>query len=862
MSGFAHDLSVRMLDNAEFKRQYAVLQATGAAATLPINLETPYESLEENAIAKLLYCATIFAQAEKDFFKAVAQNIAFNAILLSASVELRERALRVLEEIGNFPGISYIESNYEKASTSLIGMLRRGISEEINTVSINDERIPLTDYQKSVWELLPKKHSVAISAPTSAGKSFLVIEYLCRIVEQSKAIAVVYIAPTRALLAEIHQRIVDRLDGVEDVRISTVPTIDAEGKLRQVFVLTQERLQVLLSVSDQSFALIVVDEAQNISDGQRGMILQETIEQALQRFDYTQIIMLAPGAEGFSRAASSVGLEDLRTAKTGLSPVLQNRILVNASSNTLSLKLLAPSGITDIGNVRTKRGYDISETRLAAVALELGDSGSLVYAPGPSEAEAVAAQIANDCAINDSPKLLQLASFIEEHIHPRYPLIGMVKRGVAFHYGKMPSLLREAIEASFKDGVIKYLVCTTTLFQGVNLPARNVFIGTPTRGRNNKTMLDPALLWNFAGRAGRMKKDIVGNVFLVDYENWEQKPMDNMVPFQIAPAFGQTVRNSYDLVVAGLGGDFPKFKPNDDEPDRVRAAVGLLISKASRGNVESFVKRVLPQLDSSQVGSLVAASESAAKALDLPDEILSSNWTIDPYGQRRLYDLIISEIRAGKVQQLIPVNPVGSNVDPYPAYVIIFNYIAKAIYRSDGNFGGFLALYAIPWMKGVPYPVFVSKAVKHEEKRIANLKTEKGRNTPVDVAKVVRSVFDTIENIVRFKYVQYGKVYIDLLSLALRSEGYESLVPSIFDFSLALELGIGTESGKSYIELGISRITAAELQRRFPNSALTVSEAREKLWNMDVDGAGFNPVIVRELLELGLIPPQESMQVD
>jgi hypothetical protein len=539
MSGFAHDLSVRMFDNAEFKSRYAVLQTAGAAATLPSNLKISHESLEESAIAKLLYCATIFAQTDKDSFKAVAQNIAFNAILLSSDDGLRERALRVLEEIGNFPGISYIESNYEKASISLIGMLRRGISEEINTVFIDDERIPLTDYQKSVWDLLPKKHSVAISAPTSAGKSFLVIEYLCRMVEQCQGIAVVYIAPTRALLAEVHQRIVNRLAGVEDIRVSTVPTIDAEGKSRQVYILTQERLQVLLSVSDQSFTLVVVDEAQNISDGQRGMILQETIEQALQRSSRTQVVMLAPGAEGFSRAASSVGLEDLRTARTGLSPVLQNRILVSASGNTLSLKLLGPNGATDIGNVRTKRGYDISEARLAAVALELGDSGSLVYAPGPSEAEVVAAQIANDCSIIDSPELLELASFIEEHIHPRYPLIGMVKRGVAFHYGKMPSLLREAIEASFKAGVIQYLVCTTTLFQGVNLPARNVFIGTPTRGRNNKVMLDPALLWNFAGRAGRMKKDIVGNVFLVDYEDWGQKPMDNMVPFKITPAFGQ-----------------------------------------------------------------------------------------------------------------------------------------------------------------------------------------------------------------------------------------------------------------------------------------------------------------------------------
>src|SRR5258708_39094922 len=75
--------------------------------------------------------------------------------------------------------------------------------------------------------------------------------------------------------------------------------------------------------------------------------------------------------------------------------------------------------------------------------------------------------------------------------------------------------------------LFRSLVCTTTLAQGVNLPARNVFIDTPTRGAGKP--LDPALLWNFAGRAGRLNHDIVGNVFLLNYEEWNSKPMDQFV---------------------------------------------------------------------------------------------------------------------------------------------------------------------------------------------------------------------------------------------------------------------------------------------------------------------------------------------
>src|SRR5258708_15264095 len=63
--------------------------------------------------------------------------------------------------------------------------------------------------------------------------------------------------------------------------------------------------------------------------------------------------------------------------------------------------------------------------------------------------------------------------------------------------------------------LFRSLVCTTTLAQGVNLPARNVFIDTPTRGAGKP--LDPALLWNFAGRADRKSTRLNSSHQIISY---------------------------------------------------------------------------------------------------------------------------------------------------------------------------------------------------------------------------------------------------------------------------------------------------------------------------------------------------------
>jgi hypothetical protein len=233
------------------------------------------------------------------------------------------------------------------------------------------------------------------------------------------------------------------------------------------------------------------------------MILQDVLERLRVANPSTRFLFLAPGAQGFEALQVAVGLDSLDVAETELSPVVQNRISVSfepGDEHRVKLDLVTPSGNERIGSYVFQRGFALSEDgRLAACALEFGSTGrSLVYATGPKNAEELAGLLALNTDELNSSRLNELAAFIQQHVHKQYSLAGLVKRGVAFHYGSMPSLLRESIEDVFRDGELNYLCCTTTLFQGVNLPARNVFIDTPTRGRGDP--LDAAALWNFGAR--------------------------------------------------------------------------------------------------------------------------------------------------------------------------------------------------------------------------------------------------------------------------------------------------------------------------------------------------------------------------
>lgn len=873
MTTFATEVSRDIRQEASFWSDLAELRAVGIRSTLRSASQTVAVTgpeLGEDTLARLLSTASIFATAQDDESRDLAQQIAVFASLTSDEEAVHQGVVHVLGDLGNFPGLNKVE---EKVSRPLgfQAYLRQALLKELNSVEMAGKMVPLTEFQLDVWESLKSSVATAISAPTSAGKSYVVLEHLCERAINVERFTALYIAPTRALLAEIHGKLEKRLSGLgAALRITTIPVLDPTHRPKQIYVLTQERAQLLLSSVDIRgvIDLVIVDEAQAMGDDSRGMILQDALEKVRNSNPNARFLFLAPGASGFQLVGDSVGLPDLQVRETTLSPVVQNRISVRFTAedeHLIHLDLVTPMKLEPIGSYTFKRGFALKENgKLAAVAEELGSSGrSLVYATGAKNAEDLTALIALNRPNKDVMALSELAKFIELHVHKEYSLAQYVRRGVSFHYGNMPSLLREGIESTFRNGQLDYLCCTTTLFQGVNLPARNVFIDTPTRG-NKGDLLDEAALWNFAGRAGRLGEEVVGNVFLVNYENWDSQPLTVRKPFAMKVAFKQVVEADFNEVIEVLecAGNRDQDEDRKRSPERITAAAGLVLFRSVQGSLDTLVGRSNLDLTDDQRLKLAVSARRAQDHLGLPEMVLTSSWMIDPVALATLLERLRQGVKKGEFEKLIPVNPSS---DAYKVYESIVRRLYKYLggFKLAGDegkkFRGYLAhvtVTALKWMRGEPLTLLVKEAVRFHLAQARQSTSKKPEQAVIDAA--IRDMFNLVEQTIRFKLVQWAKAYVDLLRFALTEAGREDLLDQVYDFSLALELGVSTTTGRSLVEFGLSRITASAVAGLITDSSLTPDEVKAWIRGQPEPLLQLSGLIVAELRAKNLLVPESD----
>src|SRR6185437_8339102 len=777
----------------------------------------------------------------------------------------------VLTGLGNFPGLAKLQGTNSQ-DFGLQPRIRNALLRELNSVEMAGKQIALTEFQLEVWKSLQTGASTAISAPTSAGKSFVVMEYLCENAVATDHFTALYIAPTRALLAEIQGKLEKRPSSIGNtLRVTTVPVLDPEHRPKQIYVLTQERAQLLLSAVDVSglIDLVLIEEAPGFGEDSRGKNPQDGVEKVRAGNQNARFLFLAPGATGFELVGDSVGLSNLQVKETGLSPVVQNRISVRfpvENEHLVELDLVTPTGLERIGSYTFERGFALADdAKLAAVAEEFGASGrSLVYATGAKNAEDLTSLIALNRGDQGLTSLEELAKFVEQHVHKQYSLARFIRRGVAFHYGNMPSLLREGIEASFREGKLDYLCCTTTLFQGVNLPARNVFIDTPTRG-NKGDQLDQAALWNFAGRAGRLGEEVVGNVFLVNYENWDTKPLTERRSFEMKVAFKDAIEENFDDVVEVLE-VASESNPSENRKradERITAAAGLVLFRTAQGNLDALLSRANLTLTTIQRAKLSESAGLALSQLGLPPAVLTSSWMVDPIALVSLLQRQKELIRKGEFHKLLPVNP---STDSHAVY----NSIIRRMYKHLGGmklageegkrargFVNHVTVTALKWMRGEPLTQLVREAVKF--KLSVAKKSTKSRPEQVIVDTAIRDMFALVEQTIRFKLVQWAKAYVDLLKFALVTEGYPEKVPLVYDFSLALELGVSTTTGRSLVEFGLSRITASAIAGLITDSSLKPDEVKAWIQAQPAELLSrLSGLIIAELRAKELLPSADA----
>lgn len=116
--------------------------------------------------------------------------------------------------------------------------------------------------------------------------------------------------------------------------------------------------------------------------------------------------------------------------------------------------------------------------------------------------------------LDDNPRARPLADMAIQRLGAAHPLNTVLRKGVAFHHAALPVDVLEELEDALREGILRFMTCTSTLTEGVNLPVRTVVLAE-TQWDDAQTLLTGARLINAMGRAGRAGKESEGWIVLV-----------------------------------------------------------------------------------------------------------------------------------------------------------------------------------------------------------------------------------------------------------------------------------------------------------------------------------------------------------
>ena len=469
--------------------------------------------LTEKEFDDVLRFADILSRSDK----ADGRNKAYKIVSLLYDVykdnmQFQYHANSILTKLGNFASLSIAVGNSEIVDT-IETALEKQIKKTYQKVPFND--LVFTDSQYKLFEAMKDSNHYSFSGPTSFGKSFIMDAFIQYIITERHGIDnIVILVPTRALINQVTARLKKTITNKNYKVLAhpVVPMIYRNRMLKYVFVFTPERLISYLGEKENPVInYMFVDEAHKI-------IAEKDSRSPL----YYHAILLAerksiklyfaspniPNAHVFLQLFEK-SIDEQMIIKE--SPVAQNRFFIDY--------------VEGKGRMFTETGEDIifqdlgkkEQDYVGKLLRKLGENcKNIVYCNTVADTIDFALKFSKGLPEQNDARIDSLIELIKSYIHKDYFLIDCLKKGVAFHFGRLPQRIRERIERLFEEKVIDYMFCTSTLLEGVNLPAKNIFIFSNAIGNSKFSDVD---FWNLAGRAGRLSKELSGNIICVRIED-------------------------------------------------------------------------------------------------------------------------------------------------------------------------------------------------------------------------------------------------------------------------------------------------------------------------------------------------------
>lgn len=414
---------------------------------------------------------------------------------------------------------------------------------------------------------LYRGQSCVVQMPTSAGKTRATELVLRAAFLSGRTKLAVVVAPFRALCQEIANDLGSAFmdDGYRVNQLSDALQPDFTSELREFFdiaadrvphvvVLTPEKLLYVLRQESQlvnELGLIIYDEGHQFDTGPRGVtyeLLLTSIKRLLpagaQTILISAVIKNASAvakwllsdessvvSDGWLQTRRLVAFASLPKGKAGQ---LQFNLAGNGEQHFYVPRVIVQEKLKKLPRERKERVFPTDES--GSVALYLGlrlvsNGGVAIYTGTKASAakivrDAVTEIFAREVSLpapvesSDAGEVQRLKNLFLENFGEDSYLTKGAALGLFAHHGNTPHGLRLAIEHAMREGYIRFIVCTSTLAQGVNLPIRYLLVTTPMQGREAIKARD---FHNLMGRAGRAGIYGEGTVVFTDHRLYDER---------------------------------------------------------------------------------------------------------------------------------------------------------------------------------------------------------------------------------------------------------------------------------------------------------------------------------------------------
>ena len=681
----------------------------------------------------------------------------------------------VFSKLGNFPAIQYLKEKDENFSELPFDRnLEKNVKKIIQAVPDSDGLI-FTDTQYQLFTELTNSSFFSFSGPTSMGKSFIIKSFIKKALSNKPPENLVIMVPTRAL---INQFALDLNKELEDIlkefnykiiTNSNVTEFSEAISNNYIFVLTPERLISYLSQKNNpSLGFIFVDEAHKIASEKdiRSVTSYIAIQNTLKRYPNINLYFASPNVSNPEIFLSLFKKEINNSFHTIESPVSQNLFFIN---------LLDKSITHYIDNKpyenQTNFFNQLKETNQVIRYLGDGDN-NIIYCNSKAltieKSREFYLQIKNE-NIKISKEVKKAIRKIRGYVHKDFYLATFLKSGIAYHYGNLPQIVRNIIEDLYRKEYIQYVFCTSTLLEGVNLPAKNIFILNNKNGLSTFTQID---FWNLAGRAGRFSKELSGNIYCIkdDEKNWKSIEILNKKEIILKPTVASKTDNDKNLKKIESILLNKDIKGTQLEKNIFEYIANIICIDTMEIDTE-YQSPLIRQLIENNKQIIIECATKKTDNLKVPLTILNSNQSINLNIQNKVYHEL-SE-KPIKLPSKIDYNICLKLLDKfYELYE--WNHTEKDLKSKKS-----LKYYAFlmnQWINGISLSQIINEAISYKDSKNSDfyinhkLVGNFDKNDIKHVNALISNIIEEIEKILRYDLEKYFNHYYLILTHLLGEE--------------------------------------------------------------------------------------------